>query len=50
MNDTIDDKSKILDKINEINTKLDDENISGDEYTRLMFEQMLRGLYLQIIK
>ena len=33
-------------KVREINDKLNDEKVSGRERTRLMFEQMLRGLYI----
>lgn len=33
-------------KIREIDDKLHDDNLSGKEATRLMFEQMLRGLYI----
>jgi hypothetical protein len=33
-------------KVREIDDKLHEEKISGKEQTRLMFEQMLRGLYI----
>ena len=33
-------------KVREINDKLTDEQIDGKMRTKLMFEQMLRGLYI----
>ena len=33
-------------KVREIDDKLHEENINGIEQTKLMFEQMLRGLYI----
>lgn len=33
-------------RVMEINDKLHEDGISGEEMTRLMFEQMLRGLYI----
>ena len=45
-------KSEIIDKIIEISDKIEDENeennIDSKKVTKLMFEQMLRGLYLQL--
>ena len=35
-----------IEKIQEIDEKLHDGKASGKERTRLMFEQMLRGLYI----
>lgn len=37
-------------KIREIDDKLHDENVSRENRTRLMFEQMLRGLYINQFK
>lgn len=37
-------------KIREIDDKLHDENVSRENSTRLMFEQMLRGLYINQFK
>ncbi len=36
-----------IEKVREIDEKLHNGNISGKETTRMMFEQLLRGLYLQ---
>ena len=33
-------------KVREINDKLSDEKVDGKMRTKLMFEQMLRGLYI----
>ncbi len=45
-------KSEIVDKIIEISDKIENENgednIDSQKVTKLMFEQMLRGLYLQL--
>lgn len=35
-----------INKVREIDDKLHEENVNGNEQTRLMFEQMLRGLYI----
>ena len=35
-----------INKVREIDDKLHEGNVSGKEQTRLMFEQMLRGLYI----
>jgi hypothetical protein len=35
-----------ISKVREIDDKLHEGNVSGKEQTRLMFEQMLRGLYI----
>ena len=37
-------------KVREINDKLTEEQIDGKMRTKLMFEQMLRGLYLNQYK
>lgn len=39
-----------IEKIQEIDEKLHDGKTSGKERTRLMFEQMLRGLYINQFK
>lgn len=43
-------KSEIINNIVEISDKIEkeEENIDNDKVTKLMFEQMLRGLYLQL--
>ena len=45
-------KSEIISDIVEISDKIEieqeEENIDNDKVTKLMFEQMLRGLYLQL--
>lgn len=49
INDTnshIIDNSKVIQGIKEIDDKLHSGNVNGSERTKLMFEQMLRGLYL----
>ena len=38
-----------IERIKEIDGKLHDENLNGGEYTKLMYEQLLRGMYLNII-
>lgn len=38
-----------IERIKEIDGKLHDENLNGSEYTKLMYEQLLRGMYLNII-
>lgn len=38
-----------IEKIKEIDEKLHDENLDNGEYTKLMYEQLLRGMYLNII-
>lgn len=40
------DNSKVIQGIKEIDDKLHSGNVKGSERTKLMFEQMLRGLYL----
>ena len=35
-----------INKVREINDKLTEEEIDGKMRTKLMFEQMLRGLYI----
>lgn len=40
------DNSKVIQGIKEIDDKLHSGNMKGSERTKLMFEQMLRGLYL----
>jgi hypothetical protein len=37
---------EVIKKVREIDDKLHEGNINGKEQTKLMFEQMLRGLYL----
>ena len=37
---------EVIKRVREIDDKLHENSISGKEQTRLMFEQMLRGLYL----
>ena len=37
-------------KVREINDKLTEEQIDGKMRTKLMFEQMLRGLYINQFK
>lgn len=37
---------EVINRVREIDDKLHENSISGKEQTRLMFEQMLRGLYL----
>lgn len=45
-------KSEIISNIVDISDKIEiekeEENIDNDKVTKLMFEQMLRGLYLQL--
>ena len=43
------DNDEVIKKIREIDDKLHDENIDSKEYTKLMFEQMLRGIHLNVI-
>lgn len=38
-----------IERIKEIDEKLHDENLDNGEYTKLMYEQLLRGIYLNII-
>lgn len=38
-----------IERIKEIDEKLHDENLDNGEYTKLMYEQLLRGMYLNII-
>jgi hypothetical protein len=38
-----------IERIKEIDGKLHDENLNSGEYTKLMYEQLLRGMYLNII-
>ena len=38
-----------IERIKEIDEKLHDENIDNGEYTKLMYEQLLRGMYLNTI-
>ena len=40
---------EVIEKIKEIDEKLHDENLDNGEYTKLMYEQLLRGMYLNII-
>lgn len=40
------DNAKVIQGIKEIDDKLHSGNVKGSERTKLMFEQMLRGLYL----
>ena len=40
------DNSKVIQGIKEIDDKLHSGNVKGSERTKLIFEQMLRGLYL----
>ena len=35
-----------VNRVIEIDKKLHEDNVKGEEMTRLMFEQMLRGLYI----
>lgn len=35
-----------INRVIEIDKKLHEDGLSGEEMTRLMFEQMLRGLYI----
>lgn len=37
---------EIIERVREIDDKLHEDNLNGGERTRLMFEQMLRGIYL----
>ena len=39
-----------ISKVREIDDKLREGNVNGKEQTKLMFEQMLRGLYLNQYK
>jgi hypothetical protein len=45
-------KSEIINNIVEISEKIEnennEENVDSKKVTKLMFEQMLRGLYLQL--
>ena len=45
-------KSEIMNNIVEISEKIEnennEENVDSKKVTKLMFEQMLRGLYLQL--
>lgn len=45
-NSHIIDNTKVIQGIKEIDDKLHSGNVKGSERTKLMFEQMLRGLYL----
>ena len=45
MPDYIDNDDAIR-RVIEIDKKISEGNVRGDELTRLMFEQMLRGLYI----
>ena len=36
----------VIDKVREIDDRLHKDGINGKEQTKLMFEQMLRGLYI----
>lgn len=51
MNNAIYNKQDIEEKIRqtalEIETLLDEEKIDQDKYTKLMFQQLMQGLYLQ---
>ena len=38
-----------IERIKEIDEKLHDENLDNGEYTKLMYEQLLRGMYLNVI-
>ena len=38
-----------IERIKEIDDKLHDETLKDGDYTKLMYEQMLRGLYLNVI-
>ena len=42
----ITDNAKVIQGIKEIDDKLHSGKVKGSEKTKLMFEQMLRGLYL----
>ncbi len=37
---------EVIKRVREIDDKLHGDSINGKEQTRLMFEQMLRGLYV----
>lgn len=43
---TINDQKKVIESVMEIDKKLHEDNLTGKERTKLMFEQMLRGLFL----
>ena len=45
-NSHIIDNAKVIQGIKEIDDKLHSGKVNGSERTKLMFEQMLRGLYL----
>lgn len=45
-NSHIIDNAKVIQGIKEIDDKLHSGKVKGSERTKLMFEQMLRGLYL----
>lgn len=36
-----------IERVREIDEKIHNGDVSGKEMTRMMFEQLLRGLYLQ---
>ena len=36
----------VINKVREIDDRLHEDGINANEQTRLMFEQMLRGLYI----
>jgi hypothetical protein len=38
-----------IERIKEIDEKLHDENLDNGEYTKLMYEQLLRGMYLNVV-
>jgi hypothetical protein len=38
---------EVVQRIREIDDKIHEGNITDEEYTKLMFEQLLRGIYLQ---
>ena len=44
-----DSNEETIERIKEIDDKLHDDGIGNGEYTKLMFEQMLRGLHLNAI-
>lgn len=43
------DNEETIKRVKEIDEKLHEDNLDGKEYTKLMFEQLLRGISLNVL-